>query len=78
MPVAEAIRLAEMIANNSPDSVIVTREGIKMGWEGVSAEEGTRKLEQDWFPRMDQGQNMKEGVKAFVEKRKPVWVASKL
>ncbi|KFY74653.1 hypothetical protein V499_05316 [Pseudogymnoascus sp. VKM F-103] len=76
--VAEAIRLANMIADNSPDSVIVTREGIKMGWEGVSAEEGTRILEKEWFSRMDQGENMKEGVRAFVEKRKPKWVASKL
>ncbi|KFZ03727.1 hypothetical protein V502_10710 [Pseudogymnoascus sp. VKM F-4520 (FW-2644)] len=76
--VAEAIRFANMIADNSPDSVIVTREGIKMGWEGVSAEEGTRILEEEWFPRMDQGENMKEGVRAFVEKRNPKWVASKL
>lgn len=68
--VAEAIRLAEMIANNSSDSVIVTREGVKMGWYGVSTEKVTRKLEQDWFPRMDQGQNMKEGLKAFVDKEK--------
>ncbi|KFY04912.1 hypothetical protein O988_00412 [Pseudogymnoascus sp. VKM F-3808] len=76
--VVEAIRFANMIADNSPDSIIVTREGIKMGWEGVSAEEGTRILEEEWFPRMDQGENMKEGVRAFVEKRNPKWVASKL
>lgn len=76
--VAEAIRFANIIAENSPDSVIVTREGIKMGWEGVSAEEGTRILKEEWFPRMDQGENMREGVRAFVEKRKPNWVASKL
>ena len=40
--VEEAVKLAELIAANSPDSVIVSREGIKMGWEGVGAEEGTR------------------------------------
>lgn len=33
----EAIEYAKMIAENSPDSVIVSREGIKLGWEGVSA-----------------------------------------
>jgi len=34
--------MAHMNAENSPDAVIVSREGIKMGWEGVCAEEGTR------------------------------------
>ncbi|KAF1353998.1 ClpP/crotonase-like domain-containing protein [Delphinella strobiligena] len=52
----EAIEYAKMIAVNSPDSVIVSREGIKLGWEG----------------------NIKEGLKAFVEKRKPKWKAAKL
>jgi enoyl-CoA hydratase/carnithine racemase len=41
-------------------------------------EEGTQVVEKEWFPRMDQGENMKEGLKAFVEKRKPRWVDSKL
>jgi enoyl-CoA hydratase/carnithine racemase len=76
--VKAAIQMAEMIAENSPDSVIVSREGIKLGWEGVGAEEGTKVLEREWYPRMDRGENMKEGVRAFVEKRKPRWVASKL
>jgi len=31
-----------------------------------------------WYKRMDKGENMKEGVKSFVEKRKPRWVPSKL
>ena len=37
-----AIESAKLIAANSPDAVIVTRESIKMGWEGVGAEDGTR------------------------------------
>jgi len=76
--VKEAIRVAEMIAENSPDSVIVSREGIKLGWEGEGAEEGTKILEREWYPRMDRGENMKEGLRAFVEKRRPKWVPSKL
>jgi enoyl-CoA hydratase/carnithine racemase len=76
--VEESTKIAEMIAGNSPDSVIVSREGIKMGWEGVGAEEGTRLLAENWYVRMDKGENMKEGVRSFVEKRKPVWVPSKL
>jgi len=74
----EAIKMAELIAANSPDSVIVSREGVKMGWEGVSAEEGTRLVMENWYSRMDGGENMKEGVRSFVEKRKPRWVPSKL
>ena len=76
--VKEALRVAEMIAGNSPDSVIVSREGVKMGWEGVGAEEGTRLVGEIWYSRIDKGENMKEGVRSFVEKRKPRWVASKL
>jgi enoyl-CoA hydratase/carnithine racemase len=76
--VEEAIEIAELICANSPDSVIVSREGVKMGWEGVGAEEGTRLVTENWYKRMDKGENMKEGVKSFVEKRKPRWVPSKL
>lgn len=76
--VEEAIKIAQVIAGNSPDSVIVSREGVKMGWEGVGAEEGTRLLAENWYSRMDKGENMKEGVRSFVEKRKPRWVPSKL
>jgi len=76
--VKAAIKLAEEIAENSPDSVIVSREGIKLGWEGVGAEEGTRLLAENWYKRIDNGENMVEGVRAFVEKRKPNWVPSKL
>lgn len=76
--VEEALKVAGSIAGNSPDAVIVTREGIKMGWEGVGAEEGTRIWGDSWYARMDGGENMREGVKSFVEKRKPKWVKSKL
>lgn len=74
----EAISVAEAIAENSPDAVIVSREGVKMGWDGVGAEEATRVWAEQWYPRMDMGENMREGVRAFVEKRKPKWVPSKL
>jgi len=73
-----AVEYAKMIADNSPDSVIVSREGIKMGWEGVGAEEGSRLLMENWYPRLLAGENLKEGVRAFVDKRKPQWKASKL
>ncbi|PNS17924.1 3-hydroxypropionyl-coenzyme A dehydratase [Sphaceloma murrayae] len=76
--VAEAVKMGQMIAENSPDAVIVSREGVKLGWEGIGAEEGSRLLIDQWYPRLLRGENIKEGVKAFVEKRKPVWKEAKL
>ena len=76
--VEAAMDLARMIAANSPDAVIVTRESVKMGWEGVGAEDGTRIANDVWGPRLLGGENLKEGVQAFVEKRKPRWRPAKL
>ncbi|KAF1813387.1 enoyl-CoA hydratase [Eremomyces bilateralis CBS 781.70] len=76
--VEAAIELATMVAENSPDAVIITREGVKMGWEGCGAEEGTRIWQEVWQGRLAKGENMREGVRAFVEKRKPVWKPAKL
>lgn len=76
--VTEAVKWAVEIANNSPDAVIVSRQGVMTGWDGISAQEGTVKIMQEWYPKIDRGENMVEGVRAFVEKRKPKWVGSKL
>ncbi|KAA8650576.1 enoyl-CoA hydratase/isomerase family protein [Aspergillus tanneri] len=75
---ARAIEVAGLIAANSPDAVIVSREGVKLGWEGVGAEEGSRLLVEGWSKRLNEGVNIKEGLLAFVEKRNPAWVDSKL
>lgn len=76
--VARALEVAAQIAGNSPDAVIVSREGVKLGWEGVGAEEGSRLLVEGWIKKLNDGENIKEGLRAFVEKRKPVWRDSKL
>ncbi len=76
--VKKALEYAKMIADNSPDAVIVSREGIKIGWEGIGAEDGSRMLMEGWGKRLSDGENMREGLKAFVEKRAPNWVGSKL
>jgi len=76
--VRKALELAEMIGANSPDSVIVSRAGVIMGWEDGSAENGSRVLNENYGKRLNEGENIKEGVMAFVEKRAPRWVPSKL
>ncbi|KAJ5172632.1 Crotonase core [Penicillium capsulatum] len=76
--VRRAVEIAGEIAGNSPDAVLVSREGVKLGWEGIGADEATGMLNETWVKRLYEGENIKEGLRAFVEKRKPVWVDSKL
>lgn len=75
---AEALQWAEEIAGNSPDSVIASREGLRLGWEPLGPEVSTEVVERGIYGRMEGAENMVEGVVSFVEKRKPVWRDSKL
>ena len=76
--VAAAIGVAEEMCGNSPDALIVGRAGIRMAWEDGSVEGAVSKLAEGLYPQLVQGENFKDGIKAFVEKRDPVWVNSKL
>lgn len=76
--VEEAVKVAEELAGNSPDAVIVSREGMRLGWEAVGPELGTEIIVKGMYGRIDAGENMKEGVRSFVERREPRWVDSKL
>ncbi|PYH49894.1 enoyl-CoA hydratase/isomerase family protein [Aspergillus saccharolyticus JOP 1030-1] len=76
--VARAVEIAVEIASNSPDSIRVTLEGLHLGWEVASVEEGSERLVEEWYGRLIAGENFQEGVRAFAEKRSPVWKASKL
>ena len=73
-----AISWAEQISKNSPDSVITSKEGIELAWDGIGVEEGSQRLVDGLWKRMEGGENIKEGLRAFVEKRVPRWVNSKL
>ena len=76
--VEEALKVAEEVAGNSPDSVIVSREGLLGAWEGEGVKESTERVDKGIYQKMLAAENMKEGVLSFVEKRKPVWKDSKL
>ncbi|WYZ45868.1 hypothetical protein EsH8_IX_000093 [Colletotrichum jinshuiense] len=73
-----ALGAAEAVARNSPDAVIVSREGLKSGWEALGPEDATARVDRGIYRRMEAGENMTEGVRSFVERRKPVWKDSKL
>lgn len=76
--VAEAVRWAEQIAENSPDSLIVTRAGLREGWATADAVEATKITDGREWQVLQGGENMQEGLKAFRERRKPVWKGAKI
>ncbi|KAF8253053.1 ClpP/crotonase [Wilcoxina mikolae CBS 423.85] len=73
-----ALRWADKILRQSPDSVIVSRAGLRaaFGTDGVDA--GMKKVEEGIWQELQAGENIREGLKAFVEKRDVQWVNSKL
>lgn len=73
-----ALQIAQDMCKNSPDALIVGRMGIRLGWESGSVEDATTLLNEAWYPRLVEGHNFAEGIQAFVEKRRPKWVNSKL
>jgi enoyl-CoA hydratase/carnithine racemase len=76
--VEEAIKYATMIAENSPDSVICARSMLRQGWETASVDRAAEvSLEGPWA-ELQKGENIREGLAAFAEKRKPNWRASRL
>lgn len=73
-----AIGRAKIIAANSPDAVIVARQGLLLGWDGIGVEEASRVLLEQFYPQLLASENFAEGLRAFVEKRRPRWETSKL
>jgi enoyl-CoA hydratase/carnithine racemase len=73
-----AVRIAQGMCKNSPDALIVGRLGVRMAWEAGSVEETVTTLADQWYPRLVNGRNFKEGIQAFAEKRAPTWENSKL
>ena len=76
--VQEAVALATKVANISPDAIIVTRAALRETWETASVERGYILVDERFKRALMSGENTKEGLAAFREKRKPVWKPSKL
>lgn len=76
--VQKAVEYATMIAKNSPDAVIITREGLKLGWEALGVADSSRVFYEGWAARVYEGENMQEGLNAFTEKRPVRWKDSKI
>ncbi|TVY75920.1 putative enoyl-CoA hydratase [Lachnellula suecica] len=76
--VDEAVKLAGWIAAMSPDSVVISRAGVREAWKTASVDEVTNLTLEKYADVLMKGDNAKEGMLAFAEKRKPKWVPSKL
>ncbi|KAH7355252.1 putative carnitinyl-CoA dehydratase [Rhexocercosporidium sp. MPI-PUGE-AT-0058] len=66
--VGEAVRLGGLVAGMSPDSVLVRG----------SMEDAVRCTAERYAEELMAGENLREGLRAFGERRTPRWVGSKL
>lgn len=76
--VAEAVEMAEKIAALSPDAIVVTRHGLREAWETASVEGAWRRTSDSYERALAEGPNMKIGLDAFAQKKKPQWLPSKI
>jgi len=76
--VDEAISWAKEIAEISPDSIICTRAMLREGWTTADVVEATKISDGREWAELQKGENMLEGLRAFNEKRKPVWKGPRL
>jgi len=76
--VEEAVALAMKCSDLSPDAVIVTRLALREAWETGSVERAYQLSDERLRDKLVTGENAREGLTAFAQKRKPKWVPSKL
>jgi len=76
--VEAALGYAKKINVQSPDSIIVARAGVRSVFDGDGVWVANEKLEKGLWQGLREGENYREGLRAFVEKREVRWVDSKL
>src|SRR6201995_3771428 len=76
--VEEAVEMAKSIGELSPDAVIVTRHGLREALETASVERASQNTHNRYGRALMGGDNIKIGLTAFAQKKKPQWVPSKL
>ncbi|OAA60271.1 Crotonase, core [Niveomyces insectorum RCEF 264] len=74
----EALKMANAVAAQSPDGIIVTRAGLRQAWETGSVERSAQITDERYNRALMEGENMRIGIAAFEKKQNPVWVASNL
>jgi len=73
----EAVEMGRSVARGSPDSVVVSRADVRAAW-GKGVKEATGEVLEEFGRRLMEGSNVREGLRAFGERRAPRWVPSKL
>jgi enoyl-CoA hydratase/carnithine racemase len=76
--VQEALDMAKLIGELSPDAVIVTKHGLRQALESGSVERASQVTQERYGRQLVEGDNFKIGLMAFAGKKKPDWVPSKL
>lgn len=54
------------------------QEALRLRREGIGSRTATHVVERGLWKRIEGGENVKEGLKSFLEKRKPEWINSYL
>jgi enoyl-CoA hydratase/carnithine racemase len=76
--VSEAVEVAKVIASKSPDGIIVSRAGIRQAFQTADMERASQITADQYGRALIEGENVKIGLRAFVEKRVPQWIPSRL
>jgi len=76
--VDEAVELAAQIADLSPDAIIITRSGLREALETASVERASQITQERFGRALQESPNTMIGLMAFAQKKKPLWVPSKL